>query len=135
MKKTAIALVLTVVAGLAAATASAQANFAMRANVPFAFSVSGRDYAAGTYMLQAKNSGAMILRNQKTGQSGIVPLLNPERSNATAHLQFSRDGMHSTLRALTDAEGHTWRVPAPRTKLEIESKAAAESTTVVVALK
>jgi len=112
MKKAALALVLTV-AGLASTTALAQANFVLRANVPFAFAIDGRLYSAGQYSLQAKNSNGVILRNQKTGESAIVPLINPRDNNGRApQLVFAVHGSRATLVTLTDAEGHTWRVPA-----------------------
>lgn len=134
MKKIAIALVLTV--SSLATTAFAQGNFNMRANIPFAFSIDAHLYEAGAYTLQAKNSNGVALRNQKTGQTVIVPLLSPNKAKlAAAHLNFSIAGAHATLRNITDAEGHTWKVPVSRKDREMEAAAKSEPQVVAVALK
>lgn len=136
MKKMAIALALITITGLTATAVFAQGNFTMRANVPFAFSIDGRTYDAGTYTLQAKNSNGVVLHNQKTGQSVIVPLLSQNRARyADAHLNFSASGTRATLHNITDAEGHTWKVPVSRKVMDFESKTGSELKMVAVALK
>lgn len=133
MKNAAIAIVLTV-AGLVSTSAVAQANFIMRANVPFAFTVDGHQYAAGFYALQAKNTNGFVLRNQKTGQAAMVPMLTRrDGKNTEAVLHFAVNGGRAILATISDAEGHTWKVPVSRSEMEVVKNP--ESKAIEVALK
>src|SRR5262245_48245557 len=70
MKKVIVALVFALFA-LGATTAFSQGNFSMRADVPFAFSINGHQYAAGPYELRTINSNTVHLFNAQTGDSGL----------------------------------------------------------------
>ena len=132
MKKAAFAIVLTLV-GLST-SALAQANFVLRANVPFAFSVDGHQYSAGNYDLMARNAYGVILRNRGTGQSGLIPLNSPQLTKtAEPHLRFLKAGDKAILLTVTDAEGHSWRVPVSRK--EKDEARNPESKMIAVAMR
>lgn len=132
MKKTTIALVLTVFA-FAASAALAQANFILHADVPIGFSVDGQHYPAGSYELRTINSSTIQLRNMKTGAAGLASLRSPDQAKSGQPvLRFAVDGERAFLISLTNAEGMTWQVLVAKGDLEASRKA---KSNVTVALK
>jgi hypothetical protein len=137
MKKAALALVL-VVAAFAATSTFAQAHFNLRADVPFDFTVDGRQYNAGSYELRTINPDGLVLRNMKTGQSALIPVssrsdANPWIEAVTPQLSFVASGNSGYLTAITDAEGHNWKVPVDKRGAQASHKPEAKK--VMVALK
>ena len=137
MKRIAITLVLMVVA-FAAMTAFAQPNFTLRADVPFAFSIEGRHYAAGSYEVRTINSCTVRLLNMDTGDAGLVRLISLEQAQsrwnrAAPVLRFAVNGKRAYLMSLTDGDGNGWHVPVAAKDLEASRDSQAK--TMVVALK
>jgi len=137
MKKAALALVLVVIS-LAAMSSFSQAHFTLKADVPFDFTVDGRQYAAGSYELATINPDGLVLRNAKTGQAALIPLSSRTDPAAGVHsaipqLSFVVSDGRGSLRMISDPEGHNWRVPV--SKRELEASRKPEAKKVVVALK
>jgi len=135
MKKVAIALVLAVV--VLAATSSLAQTISLRADVPIAFSIDGRHYAAGPYQLRTIAYNAVELRNAKTGDAGLVKLTYHDQgvgvNNPAPNLKFALNGRRACLMSLTDGWGNTWKVRSSPADLEVSSGSG--SKTVIVALK
>ena len=136
MKKAIVALVFTLFA-FAAATAFSQANFTLRADVPFAFSAEDRQFAAGSYELRTINNSTIRLINTQTGDAGLVRLMISEKGQsgkrAAPVLRFIVNGEHAYLKSMTDHDGNGWQVPVKARDLDLARQS--QSTNIVVALK
>jgi hypothetical protein len=122
----------------AATTAFSQANFTLRADVPFSFSIDGRHCAAGSYELRTINSSTVRLLNIETGDVRLVRLISPEQAGsgwnrAAPVLRFVRNGEHAYLISLTDGDGNGWNVPVA--SKDLEASRGAQSKNIAVALK
>jgi len=85
----------SILALAAAFAAPAQTAGTVKANVPFAFTVQGRDMPAGEYVVAHDNyNAAVILKCQEHGVSVIVPTnaLESPNSRNTGKLVFHRYG-------------------------------------------
>ena len=136
MKKAIVALVFALFA-FAATTAFSQASITLRADVPFAFSINGHQYAAGPYELRINNR-IVYLFNPQTGDSSLFLTMMSEQGKsrgitATPVLRFQVNGEHAYLESLTDGDGNGWQVPAAARDMEVARQS--RSTNVVVALK
>ena len=141
MKKLIVTLAVALF-GFAAAPAFSQGNFSLRADVPFAFSIDGHQYAAGPYELRTINSSIVHLINVQTGDSGLfvtrISEYGKSRGNGAAPvLRFQVNGEHAYLESMTDRDGNGWQVPVAARDLELARQAARQSrsTNIVVALK
>jgi hypothetical protein len=136
MKKALVALVFALSA-FAATTAFSQANFTLRADVPFAFSIQDRQFTAGPYELRTINSSTVRLLNTRTGDACLIKLMISEKGQswhrAAPALQFLGKGEHAYLQSMTDGDGNGWRVPVAAKYLEVARQS--RSTNIVVALK
>jgi hypothetical protein len=114
MKKLIVALIFALFAFLATA-AFAQANFTLRADVPFSFSVEGRHYDAGYYELRSINSSTVRLVNMETGDVSLIRFFPSEQATlwsiASPRLSFVVNGESFYLVSLVDGYGNGWKVP------------------------
>lgn len=119
MKKIIVSLVLALFA-LFATSAFAQANFVLRADVPFSFSVGGHHYDAGNYELRTINSSTFnnsIVRlvNMETGEVSLIKLIPVEQASIwntePPKLRFVVSGESFHLVSLVDGYGNGWQVP------------------------
>lgn len=135
MKKATITLVLALLA--LATTAFSQVNFTLRADVPFTFSIEGRQYAAGSYELRSIKNSTVRLLNMETGDASLFKIINSEagrgRNMAAPVLRFVVNGEHGYLISLTDGDGNGWNVPVA--SKDLEALRDPQSKSVVVALK
>lgn len=137
MKKANVPLVLALFAFVATAAFS-QASFTLRADVPFAFSIDGRHYAAGSYELRTINISTVRLLNIETGASGLVKVISSEQAGsgwnrAAPVLRFVQNGERACLISLTDGDGNSWNVPVA--SKDLEALRDPQSKSIVVALK
>jgi len=121
MKKVIITLVFALSAFFATA-AFAQANFILRADVPFAFSVEGHRYNAGYYELRSINSGTVRLVNMETGDVSLLRLFPSEQASSwnilSPRLRFVVYGESLCLVSLVDGAGNGWQVPVTSRAME-----------------
>jgi hypothetical protein len=114
MRKIIVTLVFALFAFFATA-AFAQANFTLRADVPFSFSVEGRHYDAGYYELRSINSSTVQLVNMETGDVSLIRLFFSEQPSiwniASPKLRFVVNGESFYLVSLIDGYGNGWQVP------------------------
>jgi hypothetical protein len=114
MKKLIVILVFVLFAFFATA-AFAQGYFALRADVPFSFSVEGRHYDAGYYELRSINSSTVRLVNMETGDGSLIQLIPSEHASmwtiAPPRLRFVVNGESFYLVSLVDGFGNGWQVP------------------------
>jgi hypothetical protein len=116
MRKIIVTLVFALFAFFATA-AFAQANFTLRADVPFSFSVEGRHYDAGYYELRSINSSTVRLVNMETGDVSLIRLSFSEQPSiwnwniASPKLRFLVNGESYYLVSLVDGYGNGWQVP------------------------
>lgn len=136
MKKATTTLVLALFA-FVATTALSQVNFTLRADVPFAFTIEGRDYAAGSYELRSIKNSTVRLLNMETGDAALFKIINsetaPGRNTAAPVLRFVMNGERGYLISLTDGDGNGWNVPVA--SKDLEALRDPESKSVVVAVK
>ena len=135
MKKVAITLVLAVVAFTA--TSGLAQTISLRADVPIAFSIDGRHYAAGPYQLRTIAYNVVVLRNAKTADAGFVKLMYHDQgvgvNNPAPNLKFAVNGRRACLMSFTDGAGNTWKVHVAPS--DLEASVGSGSKTVIVALK
>ena len=134
MKKVTIALAMAVVGF--AATSGLSRTISMRADVPIAFSLDGRLYAAGAYQLRTIADHAVRLSNAKTGDSAFVTFMRYDKGNGVntkPNLKFIAKGRRAYLISFTDGDGNTWTVHVSRA--DLEACLGPGSKTVIVALK
>ena len=115
MKKNTVALVFALFAFFAA-TAFAQGNFTLRADVPFSFSVGGRHYDAGHYELRSSTKNSTVrLVNMETGDVHLIKLYPSEQAiNWTINppsLHFVVDGERFYVVSLVEGYANGWQVP------------------------
>lgn len=114
MRKIIVTLVFALFAFFATA-AFAQANFTLRADVPFSFSVEGHHYDAGYYELRSINSSTVRLVNMETGDVSLIRLFPSEQASlwniASPKLRFVVNGESFYLVSLVDGYGNGWQVP------------------------
>lgn len=119
MKKIIVTLVFALFA-LFATAAYAQANFVLLADVPFSFSVEGRQYDAGYYELRTLNNttfnnSVVQLVNMETGQVNLIRLMPSEQASIwnipSPKLRFVIAGEGFHLVSLVDGHGNGWQVP------------------------
>lgn len=119
MKKIIVTLVIALFA-LFATAAFAQANFVLRADVPFSFSVDGRHYDAGYYELRTLNNttfnnSIVRLVNIDTGEVSLIRLIPVEQASIwntePPKLRFVVSGESFHLVSLVDGYGNGWQVP------------------------
>ena len=114
MRKIIVTLVFALFAFFATA-AFAQANFTLRADVPFSFSVEGHHYDAGYYELRSINSSTVRLVNMETGDVSLIRLFPSEQASLwnipSPKLRFVVNGESFYLVSLVDGYGNGWQVP------------------------
>src|ERR1700748_1596648 len=98
------------VALLAISTFSASSVFAqtraLKADVPFGFSVGGAQLPADTYVITSISSGMVLIRNAKGGPSAIVSTLRGESKPTDSNkLVFARYGDHYFLHRIVCPSG------------------------------
>ena len=85
--------------------ANAQTGEEYRSQVPFDFTASGRNYAAGSYLVQSlssgSDSGAIALLERKTGNKRIIGMSRGRASGNTGKLIFLKNGNHYALVAVS----------------------------------
>jgi hypothetical protein len=138
MKKVIVTLVLALFA-FGAKNAFSQAIFTLRADVPFTFSIEGRDYAAGPYELRSINRSTVRLLNMETNDARFVMVVNSEQARtgwnraAAPGLRFVLNGGTAYLVSLTEGNGNSWNVPMA--SKDLEALRVPHSKSVVVASK
>jgi len=92
-------LSLPLAAGLLCATASASAQTAERAAIPFAFTADHQQFPAGTYEVGRLSDGVMSLCNLDTGRTQLlmVRLEGGRAIETRGRLTFLRDGTQYSL--------------------------------------
>ena len=80
-------LMIAAAALVAAGAASAQT---MKADIPFAFQVSGKTMAAGTYQVDLRgNTGVVTVRSLSHGSAMAKPITHKDEGDNTAKLVFT----------------------------------------------
>lgn len=114
MKRIIVTLVFALFA-FPATAAFAQANFTLRADVPFSFSVNGHHYDAGYYELRTVNSSTVRLVNMETGDASLIRFFPSEQASSwnilSPRLRFVVNGESFYLVSLVDGYGNGWQVP------------------------
>ena len=100
VKATLLAIVITVLGvGLTAAPAHAQAGSQVVANVPFDFFVGSTALKAGTYKVEALESGVLVFSSKDAPQQTFALSLRDDANNHSEqpHLVFARYGTETFL--------------------------------------
>jgi hypothetical protein len=101
-----------------AATAAAAGE--LKCDVPFSFSVNGRELPAGVYAITAEHS-TMLIKGVSRGAFALgVPMINTERSRAGARLVFDKYGDQYTLREVWTDSGSGQELPAARVSSSVK---------------
>jgi hypothetical protein len=108
---------------LAVSTFSASSIFAqtraLKADVPFGFSVGGAQLPADTYLITSVSSGIVMIRNAKGGPSAMVTTLPGEsRPTGSNKLVFARYGEQYFLHRIVCSAGVGVNVDIPTSKQE-----------------
>jgi hypothetical protein len=111
------------VALLAISTFSASSVFAqtraLKADVPFGFSVGGAQLPADTYVITSVSSGMVLIRNARGRHSAIVSTLQGEsKSTDSNKLVFARYGDRYFLHRIVCSAGGGMNVDIPSSKQE-----------------
>ena len=100
VKATLFALALTVLGTtLSAAPAQAQSGQRVQVNVPFDFSIGNTELKAGSYTVQALESGILVFTGDDAHQQGFALTLRGDSSNHSQepHLVFAVYGTEAFL--------------------------------------
>lgn len=114
----------------AVASASAQSFTAIRANIPFDFTVGGKTLPAGNYTVQRGNSSSaetLLIRSVdgKAGAFGLTNAVQARTPSVQTKLIFHRYGNTYFLSEVwTDGDGIGRRLPESRSERELERQAA-----------
>jgi hypothetical protein len=87
MKRNVIGILLLVVMSLML-NAAAQAQSAVKANVPFAFKVGSAELPAGTYIVSTAGASAIRIRNGQTSASALSLVSREYQNNSGTKLVF-----------------------------------------------
>lgn len=143
MKRNAFGALMTLIVAFAIAVPAvhAQSQITLSANVPFAFSVDGRQLAAGQYEVRDVGARATMIET-KDGQSqviGIYQYAGPSKPGETK-MVFHKVGDHYFLSEIwTSARGQGLAVPESKLEKEVRASnrepSGGGAETVIVALR
>lgn len=115
-------------------TASAQSSTRYQADIPFDFTVDGRQWEAGRYIVGPLSDGStqavIALRNQKSGQARVigVAIAGSDHRREAGKLYFNeKNGMY----ALTEIKTPTFYKKMKRTRTEVLVTSSGEKSRVV----
>jgi hypothetical protein len=113
-----IAVALLAISTFSASSIVAQTR-ALKADVPFGFSVAGAQLPADTYVITSVSSGMVLIRNARGGPSAIVSTLQGEsRPTGSNKLVFMRYGDQYFLHHIVCSAGAGMNVDIPSSKQE-----------------
>ena len=112
MKRNVIGILSLVVMSLML-NAAAQAQSAVKANVPFAFNVGSAQLPAGTYLIHTLGASAIEIRNGQTSASALSPVRREYQNSSSAKLVFHHVADQYFLAEIWKGAGTNGMVIAP----------------------
>jgi hypothetical protein len=112
MKRNVIGILSLVVMSLML-NAAAQAQSAVKANVPFAFKVGSAQLPAGTYLIHTIGASAIAIRNGQTSACMLSPVRREYQNSSSAKLVFHHVADQYFLAAIWKGAGTNGMVIAP----------------------
>jgi len=112
MKRNVIGILSLVVMSLML-NAAAQAQSAVKANVPFAFEVGSAQLPAGTYLIHTVGASAIAIRNGQTSASALSVVRRAYQNSSSAKLVFHHVADQYFLAEIWKGAGTNGMVIAP----------------------
>jgi len=134
MKRNLMTGILTILALLLLISVpSSYAQTAVRATVPFNFTVGKAEMPAGTYTVSRVSSSVIEIRDSTTKKS-VVSIVWSEGASSTAKLVFNRYGDRYSLSQVSRGDGtNVLRLPASKLEQQFASTSGASEQKVVAA--
>jgi hypothetical protein len=139
MKRNLIGTLSLVVMSLLLNVNGAYAQSAVKANVPFPFSVGTSQLPAGSYRITVEDGSGLVMISNSTTLATVLSLgLQQHPGGKSRRLVFQRLGNRYFLTQIWGEQGRTGvrlLAPKPETKLEIASQPSPSRKEVEIALK
>jgi hypothetical protein len=131
------AIALFAASSLAAAGNLSAQNHQMKANIPFAFTMSGKTLPAGSYTISSPSPDVVTVRNDKNRMAVASAVYGSDKQSPSGVLVFHRYGNQYFLKEILSPNAMNVSIPRCKREQSAQRQEAAlrEGTETLVALK